>query len=171
MLEHTNRGDDWMSETALRRLEQLYPQRYALLPDEVAHVLKGSRTRGVVQKVREGMKSGRYPGARKIDGHMQLPLEDLAEILDPTPNPGPVVPAATPRPSRRRSSIGPRLTFVRQGGFWEEVFRAMGESEEANSLHLEWGAVIRDLRYEEAKGKAERVRLELIKDKCGPAKR
>lgn len=152
-----------MSEAALRRLEQLFPQRYALLPDEVAHVLKGSNTRGVVQKVREGMKSGRYPGARKIDGHMQLPLEDLAEILDPTPDPNPVVPVASPRPSTRRSSIGPRVTFVRQGGFWEEVFRAIGEIDQANLLHLEWVDELRQLRKEEAQAISGRQRMELLR--------
>jgi hypothetical protein len=152
-----------MSEAALRRLQQLFPQRYALLPDEVAHVLKGSNTRGVVQKVREGMKSGRYPGARKIDGHMQLPLEDLAEILDPMPDPKPVVPVARPRSSTRRSSIGPRVAFIRQGGFWEEVFRAIGEADQANLLHLEWVAELKQLRKDEAESISNRQRMELFR--------
>ncbi|TQT95638.1 hypothetical protein DB778_03060, partial [Xanthomonas perforans] len=79
-----------MSASALQTLRELYPQRYALRPEEVAHVLRGQSTRGVVQRVREGMQSGRYPGARKIDGLIQMPLEALAEILDPAPAPQPV---------------------------------------------------------------------------------
>lgn len=74
-----------MSASALQTLRELYPQRYALRPEDVAHVLRGQSTRGVVQRVREGMQSGRYPGARKIDGLIQMPLEALAEILDPAP--------------------------------------------------------------------------------------
>lgn len=81
----------------------------------------------VVQRVREGMQSGRYPGARKIDGLIQMPLEALAEILDPAPAPQPVAPIITPSSSRRRSAIGPRLGFVRAAGFWEQVMGAIGD--------------------------------------------
>lgn len=75
-----------MSRKALENLRRDWPKRHALNPEEVAVVLgRNSNSRGVLQKIREGMKSGRYPGARKIDGHWQLPLEDLAEILDQHP--------------------------------------------------------------------------------------
>ncbi|CBA15732.1 hypothetical protein XALC_1222 [Xanthomonas albilineans GPE PC73] len=40
----------------------------------------------------KGMQSGRYPLARKIDGLIQMPLEALAEILDPAPATQPVTP-------------------------------------------------------------------------------
>ncbi|WJI14662.1 hypothetical protein MWN52_13635 [Pseudoxanthomonas winnipegensis] len=157
-----------MSASALQTLRQLYPQRYALRPEEVAHVLRGQSTRGVVQRVREGMQSGRYPGARKIDGLIQMPLEALAEILDPAPGPQPVVPIITPSVSRRRSAIGPRLSFVRAAGFWQEVMGAIGEAELAVELAEVAAQVLGELHYEEAKGKAERAKHALIKDQCGP---
>lgn len=43
-----------MSASALQTLRELYPQRYAHRSEEVAHVLRGQSTRGVVQRVREG---------------------------------------------------------------------------------------------------------------------
>ncbi|MBB3832631.1 hypothetical protein FHR55_000797 [Xanthomonas arboricola] len=121
-----------------------------------------------MQRVREGMQSGRYPGARKIDGLIQMPLEALAEILDPRPTPQPVVPNITPSGSRRRSVIGPRLGFVRAAGFWEQVMGAFGEQELAGELGEVAAEVLNELRHEEAKAKAERVRQELIKDQCWP---
>ncbi|SON78997.1 conserved hypothetical protein [Xanthomonas phaseoli pv. phaseoli] len=67
-----------MSTSALQTLRKLYPQRYALRPEGVAGVLCGQSTRGLVQRVREGIQSGRNPGARKIDGLIQMPPEALA---------------------------------------------------------------------------------------------
>lgn len=117
-------------------------------------MLRGQSTRGVVQRVREGMQSGRYPGARKIDGLIQMPLEALAEILDPAPSPQPIVPTITPSTSRRRSAIGPRLSFVRSAGFWEQVMGAIGEQELADELGEVAAKVLRELRYEEARARA-----------------
>ncbi|ATS38792.1 MULTISPECIES: hypothetical protein [Xanthomonas] len=151
-----------MSASALQTLRELYPQRYALRPDEVAHVLRGQSTRGVVQRVREGMQSGRYPGARKIDGLIQMPLDALAEILDPAPSPQPVVPTITPSVSRRRSAIGPRLSFVRASRFWEGVMGAIGEAELAVELAEVAEKVLRELRYEEAGARASRE-LEILR--------
>ncbi|AUJ12431.1 hypothetical protein BVV20_09810 [Xanthomonas oryzae pv. oryzae] len=147
-----------MSASALQTLRELYPQRYALRPEEVAHVLRGQSTRGVVQRVREGMQSGRYPGARKIDGLIQMPLEALAEILDPAPTPQPVTPTITSSSSRRRSAIGPRLSFVRAAGFWERVMRAIGEQGLADELAEVAARVLRELRYEEAEAKSRAQR-------------
>ncbi|MFA3864825.1 hypothetical protein P2C58_20780 [Xanthomonas perforans] len=107
-----------------------------------------------MQRVREGMQSGRYPGARKIDGLIQMPLEALAEILDPAPSPQPIVPTITPSTSRRRSAIGPRLSFVRSAGFWEQVMGAIGEQELADELGEVAAKVLRELRYEEARARA-----------------
>lgn len=151
-----------MSASALQTLRELYPQRYALRPEEVAHVLRGQSTRGVVQRVREGMQSGRYPGARKIDGLIQMPLEALAEILDPAPAPQPVVPTITPSVSRRRSAIGPRLSFVRAAGFWEQVMRAIGEAELAVELAEVAARVLGELRYDDASGRADRHKRALL---------
>ncbi|APP85110.1 hypothetical protein LN451_11965 [Xanthomonas hortorum pv. gardneri] len=152
-----------MSASALQTLRELYPQRYALRPDEVAHVLRGQSTRGVVQRVRQGMQSGRYPGARKIDGLIQMPLEALAEILDPAPAPQPVAPIITPSSSRRRSAIGPRLSFVRAAGFWERVMGAIGEQELADELGEVAAKVLHELRYEEAEARSRAQRNELMR--------
>ncbi|NIK07416.1 hypothetical protein FHY11_000882 [Xanthomonas arboricola] len=151
-----------MSASALQTLRELYPHRYALRPEEVAHVLRGQSTRGVVQRVREGMQSGRYPGARKIDGLIQMPLEALAEILDPAPAPQPVAPIITPSSSRRRSAIGPRLGFVRAAGFWEHVMGAIGEAELAVELAEVATRVLGELRYDEARGRADRHKRALL---------
>jgi hypothetical protein len=128
-----------MSTVALDELRKIYPGRYALRADEVALVLRGSNTRGVVQGVRAGLANGRYPGGRKIDGTWQLPLGDLAEIVEPTPEATPVVPAnsSTHAPSktgRRRSAIGPRLGFIHDALFWAQVFRALGFPDDALEL-------------------------------------
>ncbi|CAD2258018.1 hypothetical protein X12_002194 [Xanthomonas arboricola] len=155
-----------MSTSALQTLRELYPQRYALRPEEVAHVLRGQSTRGVVQRVREGMQSGHYAGARKIDGLIQMPLEALAEILDPAPAPQPVAPIISPSTSRRRSMIGPRIAFVRQGGFWEEVFRAIGEVDQANLLRLQWVSELNKIRKEGAQAIAESQKKELQRSTC-----
>ncbi len=128
-----------MSVAALEELRTIYPKRYALRAEEVALVLRGKNTRGTVQRVREGMANGRYPGARKIDGTWQLPLGDLAEVIDPTPVATPVLPAggsvaAPSRTGRRRSAIGPRLGFIHDALFWSQVFRALGFVDEAHEL-------------------------------------
>ncbi|KHM97224.1 hypothetical protein LMG919_07645 [Xanthomonas vesicatoria] len=108
------------------------------------------------------MQSGRYPGARKIDGLIQMPLEALAEILDPAPAPQPIVPAITPSSSRRRSAIGPRLGFVRAAGFWEQVMGAIGEAELAMELAEVAARVLGELRYDEARGRADRHKRALL---------
>lgn len=128
-----------MSAIALKELREIYPGRYALRAEEVALVLRGKNTRGTVQRVRERMANGRYPGARKIDGTWQLPLEDLAEVIDPTPVATPVLPAggsvvAPSKTGRRRSEIGPRLGFIHEALFWSQVFRALGFVDEAREL-------------------------------------
>lgn len=69
---------------ALDQLRSEYPGRITLSAEEVALVLRHSSNRGVVQKVRERMKSGAYPDARKIDGRWHMPIEVVAGILDPS---------------------------------------------------------------------------------------
>lgn len=128
-----------MSAQKLAALRREYPNRNGgLRAEEVARELGRGTTRGAVQRVRDGMKRGRYP-ARKVDGHWQLPLEDLAEILDPEPLATPIIPAvstsaASSKTGRRRSAIGPRLAFVRSVQFWTQVWRALGYNEEAQDM-------------------------------------
>ncbi len=143
----------------LDQLRLTFPMRIAIRADEVAMVLRGSDTRGVVQRVRENMKSGRYPGACKIDGHWQLPLTDLAAILAPAPKATPVLPSATgiPTPShvgRRKSVIGPRLRFIREGQFWERVFAALGFHDDAKEIAKEVSDIRRSGREERDEARA-----------------
>ena len=124
-----------MSQASLEQLRALYPGRLTLSAEEVALILRHSTNRGVVQKVREGMQTGRYPDARKIDGRWHLPMEVVAERLDPTPKSTGsevVIGAGSPgRPAgRRRSQIGPRMRFLRESQFWISVWRSLGWTEE-----------------------------------------
>lgn len=96
-------------------------------------------TRGAIQRVRERMNNGRYPSARKIDGVWQMPIGEVAEIIDPTPTATLVLPAggnaaAPSRTGRRRSAIGPRLGFIHDALFWSQVFRALGFTDDAREL-------------------------------------
>src|SRR5690606_29096506 len=106
-----------------------WPGRVTLRADEVALVLRGKQTKKVVERVRNNLKAGVYgDGARKVDGVWQLPLSDLAEVIEPeAPSPVPMAPE-TPakKKSKRRSQIGPRLTFVIQARFWAEVLKGLG---------------------------------------------
>lgn len=150
-----------MSEKALENLRRDWPKRHALNPEEVAVVLgRDSNSRGVLQKIREGMKGGRYPGARKIDGHWQLPLEDLAEILDPVPQTV-VVPVAA-KAGRRRSQVGPRIRFVVNARFFAQVAAAMGALEDAQALADEASAVRETLRQEDYARRAAQSKAGLL---------
>lgn len=58
--------------------------------------------------VRDLMRGGKLPGARRIRGRWLIPLADLAEVLEPTPNAPPGLPPpslAAVRPVRRRRAI------------------------------------------------------------------
>lgn len=150
-----------MSEQALENLRNDWPKRHALRPEEVARVLgRNANSRGVLQKIREGMKNGRYPGARKIDGHWQLPLEDLAEILDPTP--ATVMVPVVAKAGRRRSQVGPRIRFVVNARFFADVAAAMGALEEAQALRDEAWAVREGLRQEAYAARAENCKAGLL---------
>ncbi len=150
------------------QLQAMFPKRIALTAEEVAQVLRGKSTRGVVQRVREGMKEGRYPGARKIDGHWQLPLSDLAKILSPNYGNVPVHPEAYKAPppgkprTRRRSQVVPRLTFIREGQFWERVARLAGWGEEADAIHQEWESVLNSWRDEARAQRASKSKGNLL---------
>ncbi|NKZ38362.1 hypothetical protein HF690_05245 [Oleiagrimonas citrea] len=122
------------------------------------------------------MKSGDLPGARKIDGKLQLPLPDLAEILEPTTC-APVVArtsasGSAPKPSRRRSRIGPRVAFIRAGQFWELVTRGLGLDDLAAELAAKWKSERDEMRREYAESVAERLAGELPegaeREKRGP---
>ncbi|WNV16767.1 hypothetical protein [Stenotrophomonas maltophilia] len=155
-----------MSKTALENLRRDWPKRHALTREEVAVVLgRNSNSRGVLQKIREGMKSGRYPGARKIDGHWQLPLEDLAEILDPTPET--VMVPVVAKAGRRRSQVGPRIRFVINARFFAQVCDSIGYAQGAQALRNDAWTVREELRQEDYARRAERSKMSLVEALAG----
>lgn len=111
------------------------------------------------------MKDGSYgPGARKIDGVWQLPLTDLAEVIDPTPH-TPTLPnpdCLPPKRSRRRSAIGPRVAFVQQARFWASVFAGLGYAEDAQEISEEARLVLSSLHDDGRAGRAARSKANLL---------
>ena len=158
-----------MSNESLAQLRSLYPGRLSLSAEEVALVLRHSTARGVVQKVRERMKNGRYPDARKIEGRWHMPIDVVAEIWEPTPQAsGQVVSVAagsSPRlGGRRRSAIGPRMRFLRDAQFWVSVYRAMGWDEQATALTQEWSSERQHLQDHFNAIRAKRSKAELMRE-------
>ena len=136
-----------MQQDPLDWLRKEFPKRWALRADEVAMVLGRSKsgdnavTRGVSQRVRERIKSGRYGTPVKIDGSWQLPLTDLANVLKPSPTATQVLPSdvstsSSPKIGRRKSEIGPRLRLIRESQFWDRVFSALGMFNDAREIAL-----------------------------------
>lgn len=156
-----------MALTTLEVLQQTWPGRVALRADEIAHVLRGKSSKRVVERVRGKMKDGSFgPGARKIDGVWQLPLTDLAEVIDPTPH-TPTLPnpdRLPPKRSRRRSAIGPRVAFVQQARFWASVFAVLGHPDDAQILAEEAEAILTALHDDRRIAEASRSRASLLED-------
>jgi len=98
-------------------------------------ILRHSTNRGVVQKVRERMKNGTYPDCRKVDGRWHMPIDVVAGILDPSFN-APSIAHRASKGSRRRSQIGPKMTFIRDGHFWLDVLRLASMEEEGLGLDV-----------------------------------
>lgn len=156
-----------MSSDSLAKLTSLYPGRLTLSAEEVALVLRHSTARGVVQKVRERMQNGRYPDARKVDGRWHMPMDAVAEILDPTPQTTgqPVATSGGTRVGgRRRSAIGPRMRFLRDALFWISAFRVLGWDDHARSLTHEWTRERQELQDHFNSVRAERSKAQLMRE-------
>ena len=115
------------------------------------------------------MKDGTYgAGARRVDGVWQLPMTDLAEVIDPTPTTPPLpilgrLQGDTPKKrSRRRGIHGRSVMFIRQGQFWADVLRAMGLDVEAEAIRQDAEDVLRGLRGEYRASRAARSRAGLL---------
>lgn len=67
-----------MSRRLLDLLLRQYPGQVALDVDQVAHVLNRAP-----ETVREWIRAGKLPGARKVGRCWMMPLPDLAEVLEP----------------------------------------------------------------------------------------
>ena len=149
-----------MTSSALDELKEAWPGRITLRADEVALVLRGKQTKKVVERIRGNMKAGAYgEGARKVDGVWQLPLTDLANVISPPPPEPKPVEVEPPKRTRRRSQIGPRLTFVMQARFWADVLKAIGEKDDADTLAHEASEVLEELKREDRATKAHALKL------------
>lgn len=101
-----------MSARMLEELRLAWPNRVMLRAEEVALVLRGKNSRGVVERVRTGMKQGMYGPARQVDGVWQIALIDLAQYIEP-PQRCPEIsrpPEVDTKPRKRQPyKIGPRV--------------------------------------------------------------
>lgn len=86
-----------MSTRMLDLLLRQYPGQVALDVDQAARVLNREP-----ETVREWMRAGKLPGARKVVGRWMVPLPDLAEVLEPEP-----AAPALPLPPRVGTRAGP----------------------------------------------------------------
>jgi hypothetical protein len=74
-----------MSQKVAEELRRRFGERRILVDTaEVAEAL-GRVTRGAKGHIREKMKSGEMPGAQKLGGRWKISINDLAEIIEPTP--------------------------------------------------------------------------------------
>lgn len=118
-----------MSQRSYEHLKAQWPGRYSLTAEEVALVLNGKTDKGAADWIRQRMKRGDLKGAHRdpVGGGWRLPLPDLAEIVEPTPDrPSlPVGPRQAATPKRRRAAIGPSIAFIRTGRFFVDVYQAL----------------------------------------------
>src|SRR5690606_5865981 len=74
------------------------------------------------------------------------------------PSPAPIAPKTpSKKKSKRRSQIGPRLTFVVQARFWAEVLKGLGEAELAQETFDEAQALLDKLQGEARVARPERT--------------
>lgn len=119
-----------MSARMLDLLLRQWPGKVALTPEEVAVVLSKQP-----ETIREKMRQGSLPGAKKQGGRWVMPLPDLADYIEP-PQSAPPLTTSTPV---KRTSSGPHrrravVMNYRTDMFWGQVARAMGEHEYAEQL-------------------------------------
>lgn len=119
-----------MSQRSYKHLKEQWPGRFSLTAEEVALVLNGKSDKAAADWIRKRMKRGDLKGAKRdeVSGGWRLPIPDLAEIIEPTPE-RPVLPNA-PRQvatsKRRRAVQGPVFTFIRTGRFFVDVYQVLG---------------------------------------------
>ena len=155
-----------MSAATLAELRKTFPGRFSLRANEVALLLRGRVSKRITERIRDNMRTGVYgAGARKIDGVWQLPLTDLAEVLEPTPPkeaPETSLPAKQ-KGGRRRSKVGPYLVFIQQAKFWVPALR-LAAPEDADAIQQEAERLHADLVAMFQREKAERIRAMLTSD-------
>ena len=149
-----------MSPRTKTRLQQKYPDQWWLGVDEVAKEL-GKATKGCKNVIRARMKDGTYPGAQKHIGRWKLPIEELAEILEPTPSARPpVIPhhviTGVAGGKKHQAQLGARMAAIRSAGFWSRVAEALGWEQEAQLLDKAVRDMLQELVDEAAKAQAAR---------------
>lgn len=87
-----------MSARMLDLLLRQYPGQVCLDVAQIAQVLNRQP-----DTIRDWIKAGRLPGARRVLGRWMIPLPDLAEVLEPTPSALPL-----PAPPKLATSAGRR---------------------------------------------------------------
>lgn len=140
-----------MSQESLEHIRAVFgPTQYLFGVDEVASLL-GKQSKEQKDYIRVQMRRGDIPGARRDGKFWKIPINDLAEFLDPTPigvAPS-VLPMSAGRPvGRRRSLLGERLGDIRARGFWSRVAEALGWAQEAQLLDQGAMDIINALRRE-----------------------
>ena len=153
-----------MSKESLDHLRAVFgPAVFALDVDQLAHAL-GKATRGAKDHLRERIKRGDFPRARKDGGRWKVPLEEVAEILEPSPSPmpAPVLPIGGGYTSRRRSVLGERIRFVRSCELWGLVCVALGWFPELEALNRFASASREELFELHARGARERLDARLV---------
>ncbi len=112
-------------------IQDRFPGRVVLSPEEVAEVWRGSRSRKAVSAIRKRLSRGTLvPGLKKNGGRWEVPVEGLVKAIeklmaggdedDDEEDAQPVDPQAAPPSGTRRRAIGPRMSDT--VGFWDEVF-------------------------------------------------
>ena len=115
-------------------IQERFPGRVVLSPEEVAEVWRGSRSRKAVGAIRKRLSRGTLvPGLKKNGGRWEVPVEGLVKAIERLMGGGdededeedvqPVHPQAAPPSGTRRRAIGPRMSDT--VGFWDEVFHEL----------------------------------------------
>lgn len=149
-----------MSARMLDLLLRQWPGKVALTPEEVAVVLSKQP-----ETIREKMRDGSLPGAKKQGGRWVLPLPDLADYIEP-PQAPPSLPSSsavkrTATGSRRRRAV---VMNYRTDMFWSQVARVLGMHELADELAARAEQVLEKyvMTFLTARAKRRRARLKAI---------
>lgn len=136
----------WLALTTAEIIQQKFPGRAVLTPEEVAEVWKGQVTRSSVESIRQRLKAGTLiKGLRKNGGRWEVPVADLIHAIeglvshqkdDPQPVARRGLSTANTVGLRKRSPLGPRLGVLDVQSFWQEVFEAI-DMDDAQALRDE----------------------------------
>lgn len=147
-----------MSARMLDLLLRQWPGKVALTPEEVAVVLSKQP-----ETIRDKMREGSLPGAKKQGGRWVMPLPDLADYIEPPQSAPPLttsspVKRTTTGPHRRRAVVMNYRTDI----FWGQVAKALGEHELYEELIARAEQAREQYVMEFLAARAERRRAQLM---------